>query len=151
MKKWTEKIEINTSIDHLFSYFNGSLEQMQKVMPQVVENTLIKETEEKVGSIHRQKYKEGDEVQEYDVETLEYTNTASHKTLKIGFILANLFSITATYELTQLDEHRTLLTYTATNEALNEQAAAFLQGATNQVVVDFVQRVKTVAESEYQH
>lgn len=149
MKSWTEEIQINIPIEHLFSYFNGSLEQMQKVMPQVIENTPIKETDQVIGNVYRQKYKEGEEVQEYDVKTLDYINTPDHKKLKIGFVLANMFDITATYELKKLDENHTLLTYTATNKALNEHAELFLKSATNQVVVGFINRVKMIAESEY--
>lgn len=118
-------------------------------MPQVVENTPIKETDAIVGNVYRQKYKEGEEIQEYDVETLEYVNTSAHKKLKIGFVLANMFDIIATYELEKLDENHTLFKYTATNQALNEHAELFLKSATNQIAVDFVNRVKRVAESEY--
>ncbi|MDQ0246725.1 hypothetical protein J2S09_004329 [Bacillus fengqiuensis] len=149
MKSWTEEGQISTPIEHVFSYFNGSLEQMQKVMPQVIENTPVKETDQVIGSVYRQKYKEGEEVQEYDVETLEYVNTPDHKRLKIGFVLADMFDITAAYELKKLDEHHTLFTYTATNAPLNEQAESFLKFATNQVVIDFINRVKMIAESEY--
>ena len=59
MKQWTREIEINAPIDHVWSYLDGSLEQMQKIMPQVMENTPIKVTDEVVGSVYRQKYKEG--------------------------------------------------------------------------------------------
>ncbi|WP_028401431.1 SRPBCC family protein [Ectobacillus panaciterrae] len=149
MKSWTEEVQISTPIEHVFSYVDGSLEQMQKLMPQVVENTPIKETDAIVGNVYRQKYKEGEEIQEYDVETLEYVNTSAHKKLKIGFVLANTFDITATYELEKLDENHTLFRYTATNQALNEHAELFLKSATNQIAVDFVNRVKRVAESEY--
>ncbi|WP_078410312.1 hypothetical protein [Priestia abyssalis] len=149
MKSWTEEVQISTPIEHVFSYFNGSLDQLRKVMPQVIENRPIKETDEVIGSIYRQKYKEGEEIQEYDVETLDYVNTPDYKTLKIGFVLADMFDITATYDLKKLDEQHTLFTYTATNAALNEQAESFLKFATNQVVIDFVNRVKTIAESEY--
>ncbi|EEL49941.1 hypothetical protein [Bacillus cereus] len=133
MKSWTEEIIIHTPIEHLFSYLDGSLAQMQKLMPQVIENTPLKETDAIVGNVYRQKYKEGEDIQEYDVETLDYINTPIYKSLKFGFTLANMFNITATYELRQIDEMQTLFKYTATN----------------QVVVDFVNRFKTIAESEY--
>ncbi|WP_306301408.1 hypothetical protein [Thalassobacillus sp. C254] len=71
-------------------------------MPQVVEHKQIKITEEVVGSVYRQKYKEGKRIEEYEVETLEYTNTPQKKKLKVGFTLANVFEITALYELVKL-------------------------------------------------
>ncbi|MFB9758891.1 SRPBCC family protein [Ectobacillus funiculus] len=149
MKSWTEEVQINASIEHVFSYLDGPLEQMQKIMPQVIENTPVKETAAVVGNVYLQKYKEGEEIQEYEVETLEYVNTSTHKTLKVEFVLANMFNITATYELEKIDEDHTLFRYIATNQALNENAERFLQFATNEVVVSFVNRVKSVAESEY--
>ncbi|MEN1934039.1 SRPBCC family protein [Paenibacillus sp. 102] len=149
MKSWTEEIIIHTPIEHLFSYLDGSLAQMQKLMPQVIENTPLKETDAIIGNVYRQKYKEGEEIQEYDVETLDYINTTTQKKLKCGFTLANMFNITATYELRQIDEMQTLFKYTTTNQPLTEQAELYMKSATNQVVVDFVNRVKTIAESEY--
>lgn len=148
MKQWTREIEINASIDHVWSYFEGSLEQMQKIMPQVVENEPIKLTEEVVGSIYRQKYKEGKRIEEYDVHTLEYIDTSSHKKLKIQFILANWFEITALYELHRVDDATTKLTYTVTNKALKWFVKLFLIFANEKIVIEFLERVKRVAESE---
>ena len=104
MKSWTREIEINAPIDQLWKLLDGSLEDMQKIMPQVVENTPVKITDEKVGSIYRQKYKEGKRIEEYDVRTLEYENHPDLKRLKVGFTLANMFDITAFYELKRLDD-----------------------------------------------
>lgn len=73
MKTWTKDIEINAPIEKVWQYLDGSLEDMQKIMPQVVGNTPVKITEEKVGSVYRQQYKEGKIIAEYNVETLEYT------------------------------------------------------------------------------
>ncbi|WP_223554499.1 MULTISPECIES: hypothetical protein [Lysinibacillus] len=83
-------------------------------MPQVVENKPMKITEEVVGSVYRQKYKEGKPIEEYDVETFEYTNIPDKKILKVGFTLANMFEITAYYELNKLNETETSFTYTVT-------------------------------------
>lgn len=149
MKSWTEEIIIHTPIEHLFSYLDGSLTQMQKLMPQVIEHTPLKETDAIVGNIYHQKFKEGEEIQEYDVETLDYINSPTYKNLKFGFTLANMFNITTTYELKQIDEMQTLFKYTATNQPLTKQAELYMKSATNQVVVGFVNRVKTIAESEY--
>ncbi len=136
-------------MEHLSSYFDGDLEQMQKIMPNVVKNDPVTETENIIGSIYRQSYKEGEEIQEYDVEVLEYIQTPAHQKKKFGFVLAGLFDITATHELTKVDETHTLYRYTATNKALNKMAEKFLEGATDSVVVDFVNNVKQIAESEY--
>lgn len=148
MKKWTKSIEINAPIETVWELFDGSLENMQKIMPQVIENTPVHETEEVVSSVYRQKYREGKRVMEYDVKTLEYKDTPDYKKLKVGFHLANMFDITATYELTKKDENLTELTYTATNQPLKWYTKLFLLFASEKVVVDFVERVKRVAEGQ---
>jgi hypothetical protein len=79
MKQWTKEIEINAPIEKVWNLLNGSLEQMQKIMPQVIGNSPVKLTEEFVGSIYRQQYKEGKRIEEYDVETLDYLNDPDQK------------------------------------------------------------------------
>lgn len=148
MKQWSKEININSSIEHVWSYLDGSLEQMQKIMPQVVENEPIKITKDIVGSIYRQKYKEGSRIQEYDVHTLEYANDNNDKKMKIGFTLANMFEITALYELHRVTDKQTRLRYTATNKALKWYVKLMILFATEKVVVSFLERVKKVAESE---
>ena len=147
MKSWTREIEINAPIDQVWKLLDGSLEDMQKIMPQVVENTPVKITEEKVGSIYRQKYKEGKRIEEYDVRTLEYENQHDLKRLKVGFTLANMFDITAFYELKRLDDDKTSLLYTSTNKALKWYIKPFLLFGGDKVVVQFLERVKKVAEA----
>lgn len=148
MKQWISEIEIHSPIDHVWSYLDGSLEQMQKIMPQVVENRPIKITKEGVGSIYRQKYKEGKRIEEYDVHTLEYSNQPDNKKVKIGFTLANSFEITALYELRKLEDQKTLLRYTAATKPLKWFLKLLMVFATEKVVVSFLERVKKVAESE---
>jgi hypothetical protein len=150
MKQWTKDIVINTPIEAVWKYLNGSSENMQKIMPQVVEHTPIKITDEGIGSVYLQKYKEGKRIEEYEVETLEYSNEPNHKKLKVGFTLAKMFEITAFYELERIDDHKTKLTYTVTNRALRWLAKLFLLMANEKVVVGFLKKVKKVAESEYQ-
>ncbi|MEK4513546.1 SRPBCC family protein [Paenibacillus sp. FSL K6-2524] len=150
MKQWSREIEINSAIEHVWSYLDGSIEQMQKIMPQVVENKPVKITEGVVGSIYRQKYKEGKRIEEYDVHTLEYSNNLNDKRLKIGFSLANAFEITALYELHRINDQTTKLRYTATNKALKWYVKIFMIFANEKVVVKFLEKVKKVAESETQ-
>ncbi|WP_087972066.1 SRPBCC family protein [Oceanobacillus rekensis] len=148
MKEWTRDIEINAPIEQVWSYFNGSLEEMQKIMPQVVDQQPVKITDEIVGSVYRQKYKEGKRVEEYDVETLEYLNEPDYKKMKVGFTLANIFEITAFYELKKINENKTYLNYTTTNRPLKWFMKIFLIFASDKVVVQFLERVKHVAEAE---
>ncbi|MDM5312600.1 SRPBCC family protein [Peribacillus frigoritolerans] len=148
MKKWTREIEINAPIDHVWKFLDGSVENMQKIMPQVVEQKPVKITEEVVGSVYRQKYREGKRTEEYDIETLEYLNETNEKKLKVGFILAKMFEITAFYELNKINDNRTSFTYTVTSRPLKWFLKLFLLFATDKVVVEFLDRVKKVAEAE---
>lgn len=146
MKKWTKEIEIDAQIDLVWGLFNGTLEDMQKIMPQVIANEPVKVTENGVGSIYRQQYKEGKRVQEYDVETLEFVDTPENKKLKIGFTLANMFEITAYFELKQVENGKTWFRYVTTNKPLKWYIKPFLMLASDKIVVEFVERVKRVAE-----
>ncbi|WP_010098251.1 SRPBCC family protein [Ornithinibacillus scapharcae] len=148
MKEWTKDIEINAPIEQVWKLFNGTLEDMQKIMPNVMENTLVKETENVVGTIYRQKYREGKRVQEYDVETLEYQNEEDFKRMKVGFNLANMFDITATYEMKKLDGNKTYFRYSTSNSPQKWFLKLLVKLAnSDKVVVQFVERVKSVAEA----
>ncbi|MEH7083290.1 SRPBCC family protein [Neobacillus drentensis] len=151
MKEWSKEIEIQAPIDTVWGLLNGSLEEMQRIMPQVVDHQPVKVTNEGVGSIYRQKYREGKRVEEYDVETLEYQNTPDQKKLKVGFTLAKMFEITAMYELTAINKHKTLFKYTCTNKPLKAFLKLFLFLASDKIVVQFCERVKKVAEEEYKN
>ncbi|HEY4553623.1 MAG TPA: SRPBCC family protein [Bacillaceae bacterium] len=148
MKQWSKEIVIEAPIERVWELLDGSLENMQSIMPQVVENKPVKVTEERVGSIYLQKYKEGKRIQEYEVQTLEYKDTPGQKRMKAGFVLANLFDITATYELAKITEDRTMFRYTTTNKPLKWYLKPFLMFAGDKVVVQFLDRVKQVAESK---
>ncbi|WNS73552.1 SRPBCC family protein [Bacillus sp. DTU_2020_1000418_1_SI_GHA_SEK_038] len=148
MKQWTHEVEIDAPIEKIWNLLNGSLENMQKIMPNVVENTPIKITDEGVGSVYRQKYKEGNRVEEYEVETIEYLDSSTYKKLKVGFTLANMFDITAFYELIHINDEKTLFKYTVTNRPLKWFVKFLLLLSNKKVVVEFSDRVKQIAESE---
>ncbi|MEH7343139.1 SRPBCC family protein [Bacillus sp. JJ1532] len=148
MKQWTHEVEIEAPIERIWNLLNGSLENMQKIMPNVIEHTPIKITDEGVGSVYRQKYKEGKRIEEYDVKTLEYLDSPTYKKLKVGFVLANMFDITAFYELIHISDEKTLFKYTATNRPLKWFVKLLLLLSNKKVVVEFSDRVKQIAESE---
>ncbi|MFC5734676.1 SRPBCC family protein [Cytobacillus gottheilii] len=149
MKEWTKTIEIDAPIDYVWSFLDGPVENMQRIMPGVLENKPVKVTEEKVGSIYRQKYKEGKRIEEYDIETLEYLNTPDEKNLKVGFTLAKMFEITAKYELRKINDQKTQFTYTTRNKPLKAFLKLFLFFAGDRVVVKFCEKVKKEAEADY--
>jgi hypothetical protein len=68
--------------------------------------------------------------------------------MKVGFTLANIFEITAAYEVTKINEHITRFRYTTTNKPLKAIFKLFLWFTGDKVVVKFVERVKEIAETE---
>jgi len=148
MKTWTKDIVINAPIEEIWQLFDGNLEDMQKIMPQVIANEVIHETENKIGSIQRQSYREGKRIMEYDVKVLEYENNPEFKKMKVTFNLANMFDITAAYELKRLEENKTYFKYTTTNNPLKWFIKIMLKFASDKVVIQFVDRVKRVAETK---
>ncbi|SFB05473.1 hypothetical protein SAMN04488072_10692 [Lentibacillus halodurans] len=149
MKKWSNDIEIDAPIGHIWKLFDGSLEDMQKIMPNVVAHEPVKVTEEGAGSIYRQKFQEGKRIEEYDVETFLYKNEPDYKEMKVGFTLANTFQITAYYELKKLGENKTYFRYETTSQPLKWYLKLLVKlAASNKVVTRFLNRVKQVAEKE---
>lgn len=148
MKTWSHDTEVNAPIEKIWKLFTGSLEDKQKIMPGVIEDEPITETKEGTGSVHRQKFQERERIQEYDVEILKYVDNPEHKQLKEAFSIANTFEITTEYELKQIDENKTYFRYTTTNKPLKWTLKLLMKLISNKVVVQFVDRVKRVAESQ---
>ncbi|WP_369355831.1 hypothetical protein [Lysinibacillus capsici] len=73
------------------------------------------------------------------------SNTPDKKILKV---LANMFEITAYYDLNKINETVTSFTYTVTNNALKWFVKLFLLFASDKEVVQFLERVKRVAEAQ---
>jgi uncharacterized membrane protein len=149
LKSWTRSIEIDAPIEEVWQYVDGDLAKMQEIMPNVVSNTPVKVTDEVVGSIHSQQYREGKRVETYDVHVKEYVNQPSHKLMKITFVLANCFYISSKIELESISESKTRLTYTVTNKALKWFVHLMLLFANEKSVVKFVEKYKQVAEKNY--
>ena len=77
---------------------------------------------------------------------MDYVNEPERKKLKVGFRLAGMFDITALYELRKINDHRTSFRYTVSNKPLKWFVKFFLMFANDKVVVEFLERVKKVAE-----
>lgn len=149
LKSWTKSIEIDVPIDEVWQYVDGDLPKMQEIMPNVVSNTPKTVTDEKIGSVYSQKYREGNRVETYDVLVKDYINEPTRKKMEVTFVLANLFDISAKYELTSITDSKTRLTYTSTNKALKWFVHIMLVFANEKTIVKFVEHVKQVAEKNY--
>ena len=89
MLTWNKEIIINAPIETVWKLFD--LDQIQRIMPNIVENKPLNITEGVVGSTYEQTYREGKRTQTYIVTDLEYENTAHKKHNKTEFTLAKMF------------------------------------------------------------
>ena len=150
MIKWHEERVIPVNIETIWQLFE--LENIQRIMPNVVENKVLEQREGVVGSTYQQKYKEGKRIETYIVEDLEYENTPEKKHNKIGFTLAKAFEIEAAFTLIKIDENQTRFIYQGENKGLNFLGKVLLKlgGEKNnqKVVTEFMDRVETEAMKE---
>lgn len=144
---WKERMDIEANIETIWRLFEW--DNQQRIMPQVVENKLIEETEEKIGTKFQQKYREGKRIETYIVEVLEHEDAPSKKHLKIGFTLAKTFNIHAAYTLLKKEAHHTVFEYSGSNEGINLLGKIMLKLSSTKgnqkVVTDFMKRVQQEA------
>ncbi|SFB09699.1 MULTISPECIES: SRPBCC family protein [unclassified Bacillus (in: firmicutes)] len=147
MITWKKETMIPVNIEKVWELF--SLENIQRIMPNVIENKVLERKEGIVGSTYQQKYREGKRVETYIVEDLEYENTETKKHNKIGFTLAKAFEIEAAFTLHKLDEQHTKFIYHGQNKGINFLGKALLKigGTKNneKVVQDFMDLVEKEA------
>jgi hypothetical protein len=148
MMKWHEEKIIPVNIETIWTLFE--LENIQRIMPNVIENKVLERKEGVVGSTYQQKYKEGKRVETYIVEDLEYENTPTKKHNMIGFTLAKAFEIRAAFTLIKLNENETKFIYQGQNQGLNFLGKVLLKMGgeknNNKVVTDFMELVEKEAK-----
>ncbi|HFI0423605.1 TPA: SRPBCC family protein [Streptococcus suis] len=149
MLEWKESILLDADIDKVWALFE--LENLPKIMPDVVSTIPIEIKEGVVGSTYKQVYREGKRTMEYVVTDLAHEDREDYKYNRSGFSLANLFEIEVAYELQAVDGKQTRFTYSGQNRGKNILGKALLlltPKSQNQKVVDeFMARVKRVAEA----
>jgi hypothetical protein len=150
MIKWYEEKIIPVNIETIWTLFE--LENIQRIMPNVIENKVLERKEGVVGSTYQQKYKEGKRVETYIVEDLEYENTPDKKHNKSGFTLAKAFEIEVAFTLIKLNENETKFIYQGQNKGVNFLGKVLLKMGgeknNNKVVMDFMELVEKEALKE---
>lgn len=150
MIKWYEERIIPVNIETIWTLFE--LENIQRIMPNVIENKVIERKEGVVGSKYQQKYKEGKRVETYIVEDLEYENTPEKKHNKSGFTLAKAFEIEVEFTLIKVGEQETRFIYQGQNTGINFLGKVLLklggEKNNNKVVADFMDLVEKEALKE---
>ncbi|MBC1605708.1 SRPBCC family protein [Listeria rocourtiae] len=144
---WHEEMVIKANIEVIWNLFEP--ENLQRVMPQVVEHKVIEMKEGVVGSTYQQKYQEGKRVETYIVEDLEHEDTPERKHNTSGFLLAKAFKIETSITLEKIDENSTRFIYYGSNQGVNFLGKVLmkLSGSKNndKVVEDFMKRVESEA------
>jgi hypothetical protein len=147
MIKWNKEIVIPANIETVWKLFD--IEQIQRIMPNVVEHKPLDIKEGVVGSTYLQTYQEGKRKETYTVTDLEYENTNQKKHKKIEFILAKAFRIQTSFTLMKEEDKITKFIYSGQNEGINFLGKSLLKlGGTknnNKVVNDFVNLVRDQA------
>lgn len=147
MLTWNKEIIIPASIDAIWGLFQ--LDQIQRIMPNIVEHKPLELKEGVVGSTYEQTYREGKRTEKYIVTDIEYENTDQKKHNRIEFTLAKMFKIQAGFTLIKLDEKSTKFIYTGQNEGVNFLAKILMKLApkksNEKVVNDFIELVRTEA------
>ena len=143
MIKWNKEIVIPANIETVWKLFD--IEQIQRIMPYVIEHKPLDIKEGVVGSTYLQTYQEGKRKETYTVTDLEYENTNLKKHKKIEFILAKAFRIQTSFTLMKEEDKITKFIYSGQNEGINFLGKSLLKlGGTknnNKVVNDFVNLV----------
>lgn len=145
-KQWDESHIIYAPIDDVWRFLDGELEDLQEVMPNVVDHKVMKKTDIGIGSIHRQKYRMGNQLIEYDVYTLDYINHKNHKKLAVGFELKEMCRINCSYELFEKSTNVTKLRYYGVNEPIKWYIAPVVLFIGDKIAREFLVRIKQVAE-----
>lgn|SRR5690606_5483583 len=147
MISWRKEITIPTNIETVWKLFD--IDQIQRIMPNVVEHKPIDIKEGVVGSTYLQTYQEGKRKESYIVTDIEHEDTDERKHHKIEFTLAKVFHIQAAYTLIKEDDNMTRFIYSGNNEGTNFLGRSLLKlgGTKNneKVVNDFVELVRNEA------
>ncbi|TQR21215.1 SRPBCC family protein [Psychrobacillus vulpis] len=147
MQTWHKEIQIPAPIETVWNLFQ--LDQIQRIMPNVVEHKPLEIKEGVVGSTYQQTYKEGKRTETYIVTDIEHENTPNKKHNKIEFSLAKVFKIQAAFTLIKVDDQTTTFIYTGQNEGINLMGRILTKLATKKqnekVVNGFVELVRTEA------
>lgn len=148
MIQWKEEITIEANIEKVWDLFSD--QNIKRIMPKVEEHTLIEKTEKEVGAKHQQKYREGNRVETYVVETLAYEDHEDKKLKQTSFVIGKAFEANLTFALYKLDENHTRFVYEGQNKGINFVGRAMLKLSNEKsnlkVVHEFLQTVEREAK-----
>ncbi|WP_114572264.1 SRPBCC family protein [Exiguobacterium flavidum] len=147
MISWHAERELPVPIEtawHVFDFDN-----LPRVIPNVVKNEMVDRKPGVVGSTYRQTYRDGNRTETYIVTELAYVDRPDYKHDEIGFTIAGMFDIRASFTLRKLDEDRCVFIYSGTNRGTNLVAKGLLklggEERNDKIVREFLDRVEQEA------
>ena len=150
MKKWKKEIVLNVPIEFAWPYFYGDLEKKKKIFPKVIDEEIIKQTEQIVGTIVKQVYQNGSLTEHYEITIQKYTNESNYKAIQEGFILNDRFKMTTEYELESQSDKITKFIYTSINKPKNPLLSIFQLFGSDEVIVNFLNKAKVAIELDFE-
>jgi len=150
MKKWSHEITISAPIEGVWSLFDYSQDQTKKIIPKLISIEPVEQTEELVGSVYRQVFRQRGVVQEHFIKILDYKDTPDYKLLKTNFEIEGMINVTTTYEVKRLSKNKTSFKTEIINEPLRLDMKFMLFFAGKKPAVDFCKQVQLAAEADYQ-
>lgn len=150
MKKWKREILLDVPIEFAWPYFYGDISKKKKIFPKVVDEEIIKQTEQITGTIITQSYQNGSLTEQYEITIKKYTNEPTYKAIQESFLLNNRFKMTTEYELESQSDKLTKFIYTSINKPKNPLLSIFQLFGSDEVIVNFLNKAKVAIEKDYE-
>ncbi|MEK3977612.1 hypothetical protein MKY37_00820 [Psychrobacillus sp. FSL K6-2836] len=150
MKKWKKEILLHVPIEFAWSYFYGDISKKKKIFPKVVDEEIIDQTEEIIGTMINQSYQNGSLIEQYEITIKKYTNEPNYKAIQESFLLNNRFNMTTEYELVSQGDKITKFIYTSINKPKNPLLSIFQLFGSDEVIVNFLNKAKTAIELDFE-
>ncbi|TQR20735.1 SRPBCC family protein [Psychrobacillus vulpis] len=150
MKKWRKEIIIQAPIDFVWPFFYGDIDKKKMIFPKVMDEVIIQQTDDVVGSIILQTYQNGSYTEQYELTIKKYGEEKNYRMLQESFLLNNRFRMTTEYELESRDDTTTKFTYTSINKPKNILLNVFQLFGSDEVVQNFMNRTKETIENAYE-
>ncbi|ALC85743.1 hypothetical protein AM499_07860 [Bacillus sp. FJAT-22090] len=151
MKKWKKEILINAPIEYVWQFFYGNLHKKKMIFPKVIDENIIKQTDQVVGSVITQTYQNGSLNEQYELTIKKYKDEQNYKSYQESFILNDRFRMTIEYELENQNEITTKFIYTSINKPKNILLSIFQLFGNSDVVDRFMSRTKETIETAYKN
>lgn len=127
MHIYQKQIVINQDINSVFSFLDGSEENLKIIDPNIISSVPKNLKTEVIGSTYVQKYQIKGKVINLHIKVNEYQNEQDNKAYGISFIVKDMLEINMKYVLIQLEDKQTKIDYQIVNKPLKRKAKMMLK------------------------